>query len=156
MWKRYSLTGRSKAVRKVSSRKKKLEEAEAAAGKLLDEAVPLLTQIKQSNIFEDGRKYGNTFLGSVGSLADALSVSGQANRSLDAAGEIVTALKVANRDALSKANNLIRENYLETLSPQEKIDIYVGQVMGEYGSTRANRCAFAASRPRRGSTDRRS
>jgi hypothetical protein len=116
---------------------KKLEEAEAAAGKLLDEAVPLLTQIKQSNIFEDGRKYGNSFLGSVGSLADALSVSTQANRSLDAAGEIVTALKVANRDALAKANNIIQENYLETLSPQQKIDIYVGQVMGDFGATRA-------------------
>ncbi len=117
--------------------KKKLEEAEAAADKLLDEAVPLLTQIKQSNVFEDGRKYGNTFLGSIGSLADALSISGQANRSLDAAGEIVTALKVANSDALAKANNIIQENYLETLSPQQKIDIYVGQVMGEFGATRA-------------------
>ena len=125
--------GRKKGFRS----QKKLEEAEAAAGKLLDEAVPLLTQIKQSNVFEDGRKYGNSFLGSVGSLADALSIAGQANRSLDAAGEIVTALAVANRDALTKANNVIRQNYLETLSPQEKIDIYVGQVMGEYGSTRA-------------------
>jgi hypothetical protein len=109
--------------------KKKLEEAEAAAGKLLDEAVPLLTEIKKSNIFEDGRKYGNSFLGSVGSLADALSIAGQANRSLDAAGEIVTALKVANSDALAKANNIIQENYLETLSPQQKIDIYVSETL---------------------------
>jgi hypothetical protein len=135
---------------------KKLEEAEAAAGKLLDEAVPLLTQIKQSNVFEDGRKYGNSFLGSVGSLADALSIAGQANRSLDAAGEIVTALKVANRDALLKANNIIQENYLETLSTQQKIDIYVGQTMGDFGATRATDALLRASRPRRGSTDRRS
>jgi len=129
----WAQTGRKKGFKS----QKKLEEAEAAADKLLDEAVPLLTQIKQSNIFEDGREYGNSFLGSVGSLADALSISGQANRSLDAAGEIVTALKVANRNALLKANNIIQENYLETLSPQQKIDIYVGQTMGDFGATRA-------------------
>jgi hypothetical protein len=117
--------------------KKKVEEAEQAASALLDEAVPLLLQIEKSNVFQDGRKYGNSFEASIGSLSDALSIAGQANRSLDAAGEIVTALESAKKEALLKTNSRVRNNYLESLSPQEKIDIYVGQTMGDFGANRA-------------------
>ena len=117
---------------------KRIKEAEEAAGKLLDEAVPLLLQIDKSNIFEFGAFPTASFLGSVGSLSDALAISRQANRSLDAAGEIVTALRIANNQALKQAYLIIRENYLETLSPQEKIDIYVGQSMGDFEATRTS------------------
>lgn len=120
--------------------KKKVEEAEQAASALLDEAVPLLLQIEKSDVFQDGRKYGNSFEASIGSLSDALSIAKQKGRALDAAGEIVSALRVANREALIHANNIIRENYLDTLSQQEKIDIYVAEAMD---GSRLNRAAQA-------------
>jgi hypothetical protein len=116
--------------------KKKVEDAEQAANALLDEAVPLLLQIEKSDVFQDGRKFGNTFEASIGSLSDALSIAKQANRSLDAAGEIVTAVENAKKEALLKTNSRVRNNYLESLSLQEKIDIYVGQTMGDFGANR--------------------
>ena len=120
--------------------KKKVEEAEQAANALLDEAVPLLLQIEKSDVFQDGRKFGNSFEASIGSLSDALSIAKQEGRALDASAEIVSALRVANREALIHANNIIRENYLDTLSQQEKIDIYIAEAMD---GSRLNRAAQA-------------
>ena len=65
MWRVQSdWTGRKKGFMSPQ----KVEEADRASAQLLEEAMPLIEQIDQSNFFDDGADFGNSFLGSLSSV----------------------------------------------------------------------------------------
>jgi hypothetical protein len=125
----WAQTGRKKGFRSPQ----KVEEAEKASTQLLEEAMPLIEQIDQSRIFDDGAGFGNSFLGSLSSLSSASRRYRSGNRPLDAAADVFVALSNADREAKIRTVDALQEDFLDSLTDEQAVDLYVRELMGEFG-----------------------
>ena len=125
----WAQTGRKKGFMSPQ----KVEEADRASAQLLEEAMPLIEQIDQSRIFDDGADFGNSFLGSLSSLSSASRRYRSGNRPLDAAGDVFVALSNADREAKIRTVDALQEDFLDSLTDEQAVDLYVRELMGEFG-----------------------
>ena len=95
--------------------------------------MPLIEQIDQSRIFDDGADFGNSFLGSLSSLSSASRRYRSGNRPLDAAGDVFVALSNADREAKIRTVDALQEDFLDSLTDEQAVDLYVRELMGEFG-----------------------
>jgi len=124
----WAQTGRKKGFMSPE----KVEEAERASAQLLEEAMPLIEQIDQSRIFDDGAGFGNSFLGSLSSLSSASRRYRSGNRPLDAAADVFVALSNADREAKIRTVDVLQEDFLDSLTDEQAVDLYVRELMGEF------------------------
>ena len=125
----WAQTGRKKGFRSPE----KIEEAERASAQLLEEALPLIEQIDQSRIFDNGVGIGDSFLGSLSSLSSASRRYRSGNRPLDAAADVFVALSNADREAKIRTVDALQEDFLDSLTDEQAVDLYVRELMGEFG-----------------------
>lgn len=130
----WAQTGRKKGFQS----KQKIAEAENAAKQLFEEISPLLKQIQESR-FSFKRFPSRSFLLAVSQLGDALDLSAKSARSLDAAGDVVTALRDARKQANLRAVQRLQLDFLDGLTDEQKVDLYVRETLGEFGGGQRTR-----------------
>ena len=130
----WAQTGRKKGFQS----KQKIAEAENAAKRLFEEISPLLKQIQESGLSQK-TGFGSSFLSAVSQLGRALDLVAESERSLDAAGDVVTALTNARKQANIRAVRRLEKNFLDALTNEEKVDLYVRETLGDYGGGQRTR-----------------
>jgi hypothetical protein len=118
----------------------KMRAAEAASDELFEEVAPLLEPIDRTALYVSDSGIDDAFVSNVRRLSIALeNYRRGGRRGLDAAGDILNTMKNANLEAERNAITNLREDFLDQLTDEQKVDLYVRETMGEFGGSERTR-----------------